>query len=735
MLLNQTNETLIVSTTDQVHTNFKIAMNAKAFRALSDSLYKNKIGTIVREISCNAMDGHIAAKKAGVPFEIHLPDNLEPYFAVKDFGVGMSHESITTLYSTFFESTKDKSNDEIGGFGLGSKTPYAYTDSFTVTSIYNGIKTYYSAYLNEGLPTISRLQAEETSESNGVEVKIGVKREDYSKFRHEVMEQLKYFTTKPTITNGTVAFESKFESPVLKTDNIVLITPAARYGSSYNNIAVLGVVGYPLDNEILDQHLDKESITFLKMLRNISLLVFKIGDIEVTASREGISYTEQTVKNLVAKIKAARADVLEYLRTSVDTIPTPWEKAVFVNNSGALINLYISAGYKIENATVYNEQYAFELKDILDSSKHALVSYKFSKNGNGDTFRRDNSYHTYIVPKDDKRLFYRDVETQPIPRVREVNLQNRKLDTFIIEDNNYASDDLLPEDEMVKLLAELSKRMGSVNIVRISTLPEYKRPKIVRNKIAADGSSIEEEIDYKIPKGYVVSLRKVTGLTKISARTADPIYDIGELEGAYMLYEDRQIVKTAITSGNVTRNADRLLDLVNSFSPTDVSEVYIINSKYLKKIQKNPNLIPLEDYATEAYVNFSYKTVQIQKMITLKEINEKLSEWIPHYYMNEFISDKHYSKFDKKNVGGYMIRLRRVLTNRYKENINAWDYKNAFPELFTQSEEDSPIYAKFMEKFVEANQRFPIFNDIRAYGVDDAKVEHMIKYINVMGNG
>lgn len=734
MLLNQNNETLIVSTTDQVHTNFRIAMNAKAFRALSDSLYKNKIGTIVREISCNAMDGHIAAKKPDVPFEIHLPDNLEPYFSVKDYGVGMSHESIITLYSTFFESTKDKSNDEIGGFGLGSKTPYAYTDSFTVTSIWNGVKTYYSAYLNEGLPTISRLQSEETTEGNGVEVKIGVKREDYSTFRQEVHNQLQYFTTKPIIKNGKITFDNKFNEPVLNTENITLINPTSKYNSEYHNTAVLGVVGYPIDDDILNKHLDKQSVSFLRMIRGIALIKFKIGEMEVTASREGISYTEQTIKNLINKIAAARKDVLEYLRTSVDLIPTGWEKAVFVNNSGPLINLYITSGFKIEHATVYNDQYVFEIKDVLTRSKHGLVSFRFSRDGKGDTFRRDNSYNTYIVPKSNKILFYRDIDKGPIPRVREINLQDRKLESFVFEDYG-DSEEFLPETELVDLINELQTRMGDVKITRISALPEYKRPKIIRTKVAADGSAIDEEIDYKIPKGYIVSIRKISGLTKISARSADPIYDISELEGAYMLYENREIVKPVITHGTITRKADHLLNLINELSPTNVSEVYVINSKYLKKIQKNPNLFPLEQYAIEAYNNFVPKTAYIKKILTLKEINEKLSNWIPHSYMNEFISNKYYSKFEKKNIGGYMIRLHRVLTNRYNTDANEWHYKDSFPELFTDSNEQTKLYDKFMEKFEQANACYPILSDIRTYGIDATKIEHMIKYINVMGNG
>ena len=112
--------------------SFSIAMNAKAFRTLSDSLYQNKIGSIVREICCNAVDGHIANGNVA-PFSVHLPDAFEPWFSVRDYGIGLSPNAIETVFTKYFESTKDQSNEMIGSFGLGAKSPFSYSDNFTET--------------------------------------------------------------------------------------------------------------------------------------------------------------------------------------------------------------------------------------------------------------------------------------------------------------------------------------------------------------------------------------------------------------------------------------------------------------------------------------------------------------------------------------------------------------------------------------------------------------------------
>jgi len=125
---------------------FNIKNSAKAFSILSSGLYANKIRAIVRELSCNAYDSHVQAGKSDIPFEIHLPNVLEPWFSVKDQGTGLSVQEVQNIYSTYFESTKTGSNDFIGALGLGSKSPFSYTDNFSVTAVKNGIAGLFFLY-------------------------------------------------------------------------------------------------------------------------------------------------------------------------------------------------------------------------------------------------------------------------------------------------------------------------------------------------------------------------------------------------------------------------------------------------------------------------------------------------------------------------------------------------------------------------------------------------------------
>ena len=94
----------IISNVSEVG-EFRIRNSAKAFNILSSGLYANKVRAIIRELSCNAVDSHVAAGKHNTTFDVHLPNSIEPYFSIRDYGTGLSHDQVTNIYNTYFEST------------------------------------------------------------------------------------------------------------------------------------------------------------------------------------------------------------------------------------------------------------------------------------------------------------------------------------------------------------------------------------------------------------------------------------------------------------------------------------------------------------------------------------------------------------------------------------------------------------------------------------------------------
>ena len=328
---------------------FRIRNSAKAFKILSDGLYSNKIRAIIRELSCNAVDSHVGAGKADVPFEVHLPSVLEPWFSVRDFGMGLDGKQIVEVYTTYFESTKTDSNDYIGALGLGSKSPFSYTENFTVTAVKNGIQRIYSAFINDmGVPSIAEMSEELTTDGNGVEVKFSVTdRYDYNSFKYESDEVFKWFKNKPKVTGAHFTHTS----PDYKEQNIV--PGVSILASRSESTALMGNIAYPL-NKISEpvKHFGE-----LAELLNCGLVIeFGIGELDFAASREELSYVPMTINSIKRKLEELNANLAKHFTAKADAIDDEWARAEYLYEESKS-KLYLSAVKK------YVADTKFELYD------------------------------------------------------------------------------------------------------------------------------------------------------------------------------------------------------------------------------------------------------------------------------------------------------------------------------------------------------------------------------------
>lgn len=259
---------------------FTIKATGKAFRTLIDGLYENKIGAVVREIMSNGYDSHAAAGIPDAPIQVTAPTNMDPTFRVRDFGVSMSHEDIMDLYSTIFESTKENTNDQVGMFGLGSKSPFAYTDTFSVTAYLDGEKRVYVAHISDDdVPQITHIITEPQGvEPDGVEVSIAVKPMDVRMFHHEITRMILGSDIRPTV-NG---MGTDIPEPVLTGDGWRILADDFNMG----RVAIRqGGVIYPIHSKVVS------AVGF----RYTCIVDVPIGTLEVTASRESLSLNESTL--------------------------------------------------------------------------------------------------------------------------------------------------------------------------------------------------------------------------------------------------------------------------------------------------------------------------------------------------------------------------------------------------------------------------------------------------------
>ena len=354
---------------------FRIRNSAKAFSILSSGLYANKVRAIIREYSCNAVDSHVEAGNADTPFDIHLPNSLEPWFAVRDYGVGLDETQVRNIFTTYFESTKTETDDLIGGLGLGSKSAFSYTDNFTIVAIKNGTKRVYTAFINEqGVPSIAPMGEEGSNEPAGVEIRFAVEDSyDFRKFQNEAQYVYKHFKLRPVVSGGIGEFTFT-DAEYIDRDIIPGVHTVANQlrAASY---AIMGNIEYPLD---VPSNMDLGEVGHL--LRCGLVIEFAIGELDIQASREGLSYIPETVAAVKAKLEAVNAVLADRVAEEVASVKNDWEKAYILSKkldsdlwSAATIKYVADTGFELITNSRYARSKKFQFDEKTLEKKFNIV--------------------------------------------------------------------------------------------------------------------------------------------------------------------------------------------------------------------------------------------------------------------------------------------------------------------------------------------------------------------------
>jgi hypothetical protein len=285
---------------------------------LSDKIYSDKELAVIRELSCNAHDSHVVAGTQDVPFDIHLPTQLEPWFCVRDYGTGLADNEIADIYSAIGVSTKRDTNELIGAFGVGSLSPYALCDAFTVRSFKNGVvRTYQCMRDEKRVPKVLPLGSAPTDEPNGLEVKLTVngKVNEFETAAEKVF--LFWDGTIPKINNQHVIrkCQEMRDKYFFKGDNFGL-TPS--WGSMY---ALMGNIAYKIPDSLDEFDVD-------------GYLKFDLGELEFDTARENLSMTDKTKAALKAKFASVKDSLSEIAIDQIEAEDTPFKKAALAETLG-----------------------------------------------------------------------------------------------------------------------------------------------------------------------------------------------------------------------------------------------------------------------------------------------------------------------------------------------------------------------------------------------------------------
>jgi len=301
MEIAQADDVLETSGIDDIK-QFSIESSDFAFSVLSTRLYKDGVLAVLRELSCNAIDAHIVAGTQELDYDVHLPVMMEPWFYIRDYGTGMSRETIETVYTQFFNSTKTNDNKQIGAYGLGCKTPFSIVSQYTIESYFNGEYYLYTAFLNNGVPCLTHLATTPTNERNGV--KITIPTDKFEAFRIHARSIYKWLKVPKFI--GTDVY--------IEREEVILSTPTfSIYRGCYGEkglYALMGGVLYSIDtsNEQIKEATFHNPSTVVQTAYDSifgsyrTVLNLELGDVIPQPSREELIYNNVTVNSILYSI-------------------------------------------------------------------------------------------------------------------------------------------------------------------------------------------------------------------------------------------------------------------------------------------------------------------------------------------------------------------------------------------------------------------------------------------------
>lgn len=285
---------------------------------LRDQLYTDKVLAVIREYSSNAWDSHRMSGKGDVPIKITLPTSMDPTLSIRDFGAGLSQQEVLEVYTQYGMSSKRGSNGAVGMLGIGSKSGFAYSDSFSITSFHGGTKKTYVAVLDKSEKGSINMLHEEPTDETGVLIQIAVRPKDIYEFTTKAKQVFQYFVPRPEINTELPEPPAK----EMELANGIIYERWQRTGW----VAVMGCVSYTIDLGMLRTENPEENVAaFLSDLSGA--LFFEIGEVQISASREALKDSDITRAALKKKFDAL---VDEYVTRAVNVIETgnftPWQK-------------------------------------------------------------------------------------------------------------------------------------------------------------------------------------------------------------------------------------------------------------------------------------------------------------------------------------------------------------------------------------------------------------------------
>jgi hypothetical protein len=330
---------------------FGIGDPALFLEYLRKTIYSNPKKAICQELMSNARDAHREVGLADRPIRVKLPNKFDKTWQCRDWGPGIDPRRMVDVFVKFGCSTKRGGDDanatddgglQTGGFGIGAKTPWAYTDSFTIcTRAMEGDelveRTYIAIIAEDRKSKLMELDGSmrvidmndpsipDDDKHTGTTIIVDVKPDDFDDFKSYTIRVAKFWDPRPELTGCDPLPDWPEVTEKYAGTNWKIVEESGGYGRGYYygnaSYAIIDGIPYKLDTSAIEDMTDEMS----RLCRAGVQLFFPVNAISVALSREAIQYDEPTQKAIRTLLGSAVDEIKTKLKAEISGAKSLWE--------------------------------------------------------------------------------------------------------------------------------------------------------------------------------------------------------------------------------------------------------------------------------------------------------------------------------------------------------------------------------------------------------------------------
>jgi hypothetical protein len=410
-------------------------------KLLRDKMYQNKIGAVCREVISNSRDANRENNKKHVPVKVELTHEksyvIDEYkISFSDEGIGISPERMDNIFLRYGSSTKRDTNDYTGGFGIGAKTPFAYSDEFFIDTVVNvageNILYQYQALItSDGIRESSKMiliNTEKTEQNAGTKITIPVQEEDIEEFENELIYTTLFWSVKPEFI-GFNFKDKKQLNIVYEQEEFMFVKDFYIFGND-SYIILIDEIPYVFNNKKLQEI--NESLSKRFMIENDSfkfVLKFNTGEITVSGSREDVEYTKENIKKIIQRNNFIISEGEKMIKEKIEQANSYSEACknaskIFnyeMGYRGSKINYLITEGVFEFLALIYNQNLKLNPNDYKYKNQDVFYQVNFGKYffikviNKGGKMMKDSTLSNFFSHRDwDLPMYLFDVQKQNV---------------------------------------------------------------------------------------------------------------------------------------------------------------------------------------------------------------------------------------------------------------------------------------------------------------------------------